>query len=104
MLDEIFFARFGADAALAAARLVAIDVDRRALDVARVADGDGHFLVFDQVFELDFLDAIDDLGAALVAVGLSDFAQLRDDHRFQLLFAGEDFRSSAICSRISLAP
>ncbi len=61
MLDEIFFARPGADAALAAARLVAIDVDRRALDVARVADGDGHFLVFDQVFELDFLDAVDDL-------------------------------------------
>ncbi len=35
MLDEVLFARARADAALAAARLVAIDVHRRALDVAR---------------------------------------------------------------------
>ena len=76
VLDEILLARFRADAAFAAARLMAVDVDRSALDVARVADGDGHFLVFDQVFELDFLDAVDDLRAAVVAIGLQDFAQL----------------------------
>ncbi len=40
MLDEIFFLCFGADAALAAARLVAIDVRGRALDVAGVAHCD----------------------------------------------------------------
>ena len=78
MLDEIVLARFRADAALAAARLMAVDVHRRALDVARVADGDGHFFVFDQVFELDFLDAVDDLRAALVAIG---FQRLRAARR-----------------------
>ena len=77
VLDEIFFAGLRADAALAAARLVAVDVDRRALDVAGVADGDGHFLVFDQVFELDFLDAVDDLGAAIVAIGSSGLRAAR---------------------------
>ena len=77
VLDEILFARFRADAALAAARLVAVDVHRRALDVARVADGDGHVLVFDQVFELDFLDALDDLRAARVAVVLSGLRAAR---------------------------
>src|SRR3984957_19317320 len=91
MLNEIVFARFGADAAFAAARLVAIGFDRGALHVTRVADGDGHFLVFDEVFELDLLDAIHDLGAALVAIGFYDFSQFGDDHRFQFLFAGEDF-------------
>ena len=101
MLDEIFFARFRADAALAAARLVAVGVHRRALDVAGVADGDGHFLVGDQVFELDFLDAVDDLRAALVAVGFLDFAQLRDDHALAASFRWPEFlRSSAMRSRI----
>ena len=70
MLDEIFFARSRADAAFAAARLMAVDVNRSALDVAGVADGDGHLFVFDQVFELDFFDAVDDLRAAVVAVRL----------------------------------
>src|SRR5271156_2959915 len=91
MLDEIVVASFGADAAFAAARLVAIGFDRGAFDVARVADGDGHFLVFDEVFELDFLDAVNDLGAAFIAIGLYDFAQFRDDDGFQFLFAAEDF-------------
>ena len=100
MLDEIVFAGFGTDAALAAARLVAIDVHRGALHVARMADGDGHFLVFDEVFELDFLDAVDDLCAALVAIGFNDFAQFGDDDGVQLLFAGENFASSAMRSRI----
>ena len=77
MLDEILFARLRADAALAAARLLAIDVHRSALDVAGVADGDGHFFVCDQVFELDFLDAVDDLGAALVAIVLRAFRAAR---------------------------
>ena len=102
VLDEIFVAGLRADAALAAARLMAVDVDRRALDVAGMADGDGHLFVFDQVFELDFLDAIDDLGAALVAIGFQDFAQLGDDDGFQFLVAGENFEfSSSMRSRIS---
>ncbi len=102
VLDEIFFARPGADAALAAARLMAVDVDRRALDVAGMADGDGHFLVFDQVFELDFLDAVDDLRAALVAVGFQDFAQLGHDDRPSASCRCESIEfSSSMRSRIS---
>ena len=91
MLDEIVFARLGADAAFAAARLVAIGFHRGALDVARVADGDSHFLVFDEVFELDFLDAVNDLCAALVAIGFNNFAQFGNDDGFQFLLAGENF-------------
>ena len=90
ILDEIFLARFRADAALAAARLVAVHIHRRALDVARVADGDGHVHVGDQVFQLDLLDALDDLGATRIGVGFLDLAQLRDDHGLQLLFARQD--------------
>src|SRR6185437_10189483 len=91
VLDEIVFAGSRADAPLAAAGLMAVGFDRRALDVARVADGDGHFLVFDQVLELDFLDAIHDLGAALVAIGFHHVAQLPDDDRAELFIAGKDF-------------
>src|ERR1700683_4512760 len=91
MLDEIVVARFRADAAFAAARLVAVGLDGGALNVARMADGDGHFLVFDQVFELDFLDAVNDLGAARVAIGFYDFAEFGDDNGLQFLFAGQDF-------------
>ena len=50
--DEVFFARLHADAAGAAAALLAIDADGRALEVALVADGDGDLLVGDQVFKL----------------------------------------------------
>src|SRR6202167_2688238 len=91
MLDETVVARCRADAAFAAARLVAVGLDGGALNVARMADGDGHFLVFDQVFELDFLDAGNDLGAARVAIGFYDFAEFGDDNGLQFLFAGQDF-------------
>ena len=74
MLDEIFLAGARADAALAAARLVAIDIHRSALDVAGMADRDGHFFVFDQVFELDLFDAVNNLRAALIAIELHHFA------------------------------
>src|SRR5215469_1571682 len=91
MLDEVLFAGARADAALAAARLVTVDVNRSALYVAGVADGDSHFLVFNQIFELDFLDAVDYLGAAVVAIGFHHFAQLGDDDAAKLFVAGQDF-------------
>ncbi len=91
MLDEVLFARARADAALAAARLVAIDVHRGALDVSGMADGDGHVRVGDQVLDLDLLDGVHDLRAALVAEFLLDLAQLADDHLLQLFLAGQDF-------------
>ena len=90
VFDEVIFAGFRANAAFAAARLVAINVNRSAFDVARMADGDSHFFVFNQIFELDFLDAVDNLSAALVAIGFHHFAELGDDDGFQFFLAGED--------------
>ena len=50
--DEILFARLHAHAPGAAAALLAIDADGRALEVALMADRDGDLLVGDQVFKL----------------------------------------------------
>ena len=55
MLDEILLARAHAGASGAAAALLAVGGDRRALQVAGMGDGDRHLLVGDQVFELDLL-------------------------------------------------
>ena len=91
MLDEVLFARLRSDPSLAAARLMAVNIHRSPLDVTRVAHGNRHFLVFDQVFDLDFVDAIDDLRSPVVGVIFQDFLQFRDDHRAQFLFAGQNF-------------
>src|SRR5467141_2749747 len=87
MLNEIFFLRLRADAPLAAARLVPVGIRRRALDVPRVADGNQHLRVGDQVFELDLIDLVDDLRAAIVSVGFVHFAQLADDDLLEFLVA-----------------
>ena len=70
---------------------MAIRVGGSALDVARMADGDQHFGVRDQVFELDLVDLVDDLRAALVAVGFVDFAELGGDDLLEFLLAGKNF-------------
>ncbi len=88
--DEVFFARLHADAARAAAALLAIDGDGRALEVALVGDGDGDLLVGDEVFELKLGGLVDDLGAALVAVLVANLFEFLDDDVAQLLVAGED--------------
>src|SRR5262245_19961950 len=91
MLDEILLAGLGADAALAAARLVAVGVGGGALDVAGVAHGDEHFGVGDQVFQLDFVHLVHDLRAPVVSVGFLDVAQLGDNDRLEFFVAGQDF-------------
>ncbi len=80
-----------AHAAGAAAALLAIDGDGRALEVALVGDGDGHLLVGDEVFKLDFGGLVDDGGAAGVAVAVANVFQLLDDDFAELLVGGEDF-------------
>jgi hypothetical protein len=55
--DEVFFARLHAGAAGAAAALLAVGGDGRALEVAGVGDGDGDLLVGDEVFELSSADS-----------------------------------------------
>ena len=91
VLDEILFFGARADAALSAARLMSVDIHRRALHVARMAHGDQHFRVGDQVFELDFIHFVHDLCAPVVAVGLLHFLQLGDDHGLQFLLARQNF-------------
>src|SRR5580704_677048 len=90
MLDEIFVAGLHAHAPLASAALVAVSGDRGALEIAAVADGDGHLLVGDQVFELNFGGFVFDEGAAFVAVELFNFFELFDDDAAQLLFGTEN--------------
>src|SRR5216684_2211059 len=70
---------------------MAVGVGSRALDVAGMADGDQHLSVGDEVFELDFVDLVDNLRAAVVAVSFLYFLQLASDDLLQLFVAGEDF-------------
>ena len=90
ILNEIFFLCLRADAALAPARLVAIRVRSRALDIARMAHGYQHLGVSNQVFQLDFVDLVDNLRAAVVAVGFVHFAQLRGDDLLEFLVARQN--------------
>ncbi len=73
VFDDIFRARAHADAALAAARLAPVGIDRSPLQIpaARYRDGD----IFDlhQVFELDIAGVLDNLGPPVVAELLLDF-------------------------------
>ena len=92
MLDEILGARPHADAALAAARLPAIGIDRGALEVSAARDRHRHVFHRDQVFERDLAGVFDDLGAALVAELLLDFLQFLDDHVAQHLLGAENLQ------------
>ncbi len=90
MLDEIVFPRAHADAAAAAARLLAVSVERSALEITVVCDGDDHLLVGDQVFDRDVADLFADLSPALVAEFLLHLAQLGDDDLVQLVVRAQD--------------
>ena len=91
VLDKVVLARFERHAALAGAALAAIGIHRSALEVAVVGDGNHHRLVRHQVFDLDLLRALDNLGAALVAELLLHRAQLLGNHRAQPGVGVEDF-------------
>ena len=88
--DEVFVAGLHADAAGAAATLLAVGGDGRALEVAGVGDGDGDLLVHDEVFEAKLSGLVEDEGAAGVAVPVADVGQLLRDHGSQLLHRGQD--------------
>ena len=88
--DEILLARLHAHAPGAAAPLLAIDADGRALEVALMAHGDRDLLVGDQVFKLQLGALVDDLRAARVAVLVANLFQFLDDDRAQLFLAGQD--------------
>src|SRR6266849_6639237 len=70
---------------------MAVGVSSGALDVAGMADSDQHVGVGDQIFELDFVDLVDDLRAAIVAVRLLHFLEFAGDDLLQLFVGGENF-------------
>src|SRR6266852_2668489 len=70
---------------------MAVGVGSRAFDVAGMADGDQHLSVGDEVFELDFVDLVDNLRAAVVAVSFLYFLQLASDDLLQLFVACKYF-------------
>ena len=57
VLDDVLLARGHADQALAAAPLLPVFVERRALDVARARRGDDDVLVGDQVLDAELAAA-----------------------------------------------
>src|SRR5689334_5186665 len=90
MRHEVFFACPHADAAFAAASLVAIVRDGGALDVAGVADGDRHVFLGDQILDAELALFGKNLGAARVAVLLLNLPQLVDDDLHHKAIARED--------------
>ena len=97
--DEVLFAGLHAEAAGAAAALLAIDGDGRALEVAGVGDGDGDLLVGDEVFELKLGGLVEDLGAAGIAVLVADLFELLDDDAAELLVARRGWTRTRRCCR-----
>ena len=81
MLDEVILVGIAAGNSLAAPMLAAVGVERQALDVAVVADGDRVGFLGDQVFVADPADRLDDLGFALVAVLVAQLDQVGADGR-----------------------
>ncbi len=88
--NEVFVTRLHAGAPGAAALLLAVDGDGRALEVARVGDGDGNLLVLDEVFKRELGGFVDDDRAARVAVAVADVFELFANHAAQLALARED--------------
>ena len=88
--DEVLFAGLHAETAGAAATLLAVDGDGRALEVAGVGDGDGDLLVGDEVFQAKLGGLVEDLGAAGVAVLVADVGEFLDDDFAELGLRGED--------------
>ncbi|VWM13599.1 Uncharacterised protein [Collinsella intestinalis] len=85
LVDDVVFLEVDAGNALAAALLGAIRLDRDALDVAGVGDGDNHVLVGNEVLDVEVLLGAGDLGATLVAELAGDLAHLLLDHAEDLL-------------------
>ena len=89
-LDEVVFVCGDGDFAFASTTLFLILFDRHPLDVATVGDGDDHWLVGDEILDVDVVVIIDDLGTALFAKRGFDFGELFADDLDDFRFALED--------------
>ena len=82
VLDHVVGAQLRALHALAATVLLAVVVAARPLDVAVAGDRDDHLLLGDEVFDRDVaVEAVEDLGAAVVAEAVNDRGELVADDR-----------------------
>src|ERR1700730_1363926 len=90
MVDDVVLLETGALHALAAALLAAVQVGLRALGVARLGDGDHHFLAGDQVLIADLSVGRDDPAAPFVAVLLDDLLEFVVDDGALALRLGQD--------------
>ena len=74
-IGNVLFAGGQAGDTAAAAALAAVGIDRQALDIAHTGHGIDALLLFDQVFDVDLVLDMRDLGAALVAILFLDLQQ-----------------------------
>ena len=79
----------GGDAA-AAALLGAVGGRGQALDIAQAREGVAASLLLDEVFDVDFVLHVLDLGEAVVAVFLPDLQELVLENGLDLIFVGQD--------------
>ena len=90
LLHEVLFARAHALAAGAAAALLAIGGDRRALQIAGVRDRYRHLLIGYQIFQRKLDALVGDGRTTFVAVLFLDLFEFLDDYVAQLFLRGED--------------
>ena len=84
VLRKVFIARVGPLAAHTASRLLVKLGERRALDVAQMANGDNHGVVGIEVFCIEFVFVGDDFGAPFVTKLLLHFLQFGLHHTLTL--------------------
>ena len=92
--DRILVLGRHAGAALAAARLGAEGLERRALDIAAEGHGHDHLLALDQSLVLDPVPGGRDLGHARRRIGLDDLLELLAHHRVELRPGRRGFRAA----------
>ncbi len=88
--DEVLLLGLHAHQADAAAALLLVRVQRNALDVTVLGDGDHHVLVGDEVLVLQVPGVHDDVGVTLVAVLLLQLEDLGLDDGHDAPFVGQD--------------
>ncbi len=90
VLEKILFLDVHADDADAATALLAVCIERQALDVTGVGDGNDHVLFGDQVLDVEVVLSGSDQGAPFVGVHLPDLKELFLDEFVDLGLIGED--------------
>ena len=102
-LEEVALLGVGADDALAAPGLGAVDVRRHPLDVAVVGEGDQHLALGDEGLVLDLELLLLDLGAAGITVARLQVLQVGDDQGVDLAHVTEDLLVAGD-GRLEIAP